>query len=269
MPNTAIIYTDGACSGNPGPGGWGSILLIDGQEIPLSGGEPNTTNNRMELTGVIRALQKLGNEPYYVTLHSDSKYVTDAINKGWLKSWKANGWTRNGEELKNAELWQQIDKLLLKHQVDFRWVKGHNGNLYNEKCDKLATTKAKEYETVCAMDTEENEREYIFAQSSLPGWGCHQTMTDAEKRRPSAVSEADETRIRSAVMAEFLPALDASLLLYHNAAYGLDYPCGAFPYCKRCNADVEHSCALAYLAERNNPESKSIASLPLSASKVR
>ena len=134
------IYTDGACRGNPGRGGWGAILVFAGRERELSGGEPMTTNNRMELLGAIRALEAL-REPCDVTLTSDSKYLTDAINKGWLESWKAKGWRKaDRSPVLNVELWQRIDELLGIHKVRFVWVHGHMGHEYNERCDVLATT---------------------------------------------------------------------------------------------------------------------------------
>lgn len=131
------IYTDGACSGNPGPGGWGAILRYGSAEKELSGGERETTNNRMELSGVISALSAL-NESCLVTLYTDSQYIEKAINEGWLRGWKAKGWKRKGGEVKNLDLWQELDALLTKHEVTFRWVKGHADNEYNNRCDALA-----------------------------------------------------------------------------------------------------------------------------------
>ncbi len=131
------IYTDGACSGNPGPGGWAAILIAGEHKKELSGGEPATTNNRMELLGVISALELL-KRPCQVTLFTDSQYIERAINDGWLRGWKAKGWRRKGGELKNIELWQRLDGLLARHEVVFRWVKGHADNEYNNRCDELA-----------------------------------------------------------------------------------------------------------------------------------
>lgn len=132
------IYTDGACSGNPGKGGWGAVLVYNGVEKELSGGELETTNNRMELTAVIEALSKL-KEPCEVTLTTDSKYVCDAINKGWLNSWKNNNWKKADKKpALNVDLWQKLLPLLETHRVEFCWVKGHNGHPYNERCDSLA-----------------------------------------------------------------------------------------------------------------------------------
>lgn len=132
------IYTDGACSGNPGMGGWGAILVYNGREKEICGSEAQTTNNRMELTAVIEALKAL-KEPCAVTLTTDSKYVCDAINQEWVYNWKRNGWRKPDKKpALNVDLWEKLLALLEKHSVKFVWVKGHNGNPYNERCDKLA-----------------------------------------------------------------------------------------------------------------------------------
>lgn len=132
------IYTDGACSGNPGKGGWGAVLVYNGTEKEMSGFEAETTNNRMELTAVIRALTAL-REPCLVTLTTDSKYVCDAVTKGWVYGWQRKGWRKaDGKPALNVDLWQQLLPLLQTHTVTFNWVKGHAGNPYNERCDALA-----------------------------------------------------------------------------------------------------------------------------------
>ena len=139
------IYTDGACSGNPGPGGWGAILLYAGQKKELSGGEAMTTNNRMELLGVITALEAL-KEPCVVALYTDSRYIVDAIQKRWVYKWRANGWMRNKDEAaKNPDLWEELLALLEKHKVTFHWVKGHADNPYNNRCDELAVAESRNY----------------------------------------------------------------------------------------------------------------------------
>ena len=136
------IYTDGACRGNPGRGGFGAILVYGKNEKELSGGEPMTTNNRMELMAAIVAMEAL-REPCDITLTSDSKYLTDAINKGWLTSWKKRGWIKADKKpVLNVELWERIDALLHYHTVRFVWVHGHQGHEYNERCDSLATAYA-------------------------------------------------------------------------------------------------------------------------------
>lgn len=142
--NEVIIYTDGACSGNPGPGGWAAILTCNGVEKELSGSEAQTTNNRMELTAVISGLEAL-KRPCRVIIVSDSSYVCNAVNKNWLKNWKAKGWKRSGGELLNVDLWQKLDSLLAVHEISFEWIKGHDGHPYNERCDTLAVGKYKKY----------------------------------------------------------------------------------------------------------------------------
>ena len=132
------LFTDGACSGNPGPGGWGAVLRYKGVEKELSGGEASTTNNRMELTAAIRGLQAL-REPCHVVLTSDSRYLVDAVEKGWLASWQRRGWKRGkNEPVLNVDLWQELLPLLELHEVEFVWVKGHAGHPENELCDRMA-----------------------------------------------------------------------------------------------------------------------------------
>ncbi len=139
------IFTDGACSGNPGPGGYGVILRYKGINKELSGGEACTTNNRMELTAVITGLSAL-KESCCVTLYSDSKYIIDAIQKGWAKKWQANGWMRNKKDpALNPDLWEKLLHLLEQHEVNFVWVKGHAGHPENERCDRLAVEQSQQF----------------------------------------------------------------------------------------------------------------------------
>ena len=138
------IYTDGACSGNPGPGGWAAILKFGPYEKELSGGEAQTTNNRMELLGAINGLQAL-KEPCAVDLYTDSQYLSNAINLGWLEGWKKKNWKRKDGALKNVDLWQTLDKLLQTHTVTFHWVKGHAENAYNNRCDALAVAEREKF----------------------------------------------------------------------------------------------------------------------------
>ena len=145
MKKTVEIYTDGACSGNPGPGGWGAILRYNGREKELSGGERQTTNNRMELTGVISALKAL-KEPCMVELYSDSKYVVDALEKGWAESWRKKGWIKADKKpALNPDLWETLLELTAVHTVRCHWVKGHAENQYNNRCDALAVARRDEY----------------------------------------------------------------------------------------------------------------------------
>jgi len=138
------IFTDGACSGNPGPGGWGAILRFEGREKELSGGEINTTNNRMELTAVIESLKAL-KEPCKVLLTTDSKYVSDALSLGWAEKWQKNGWKKPDKKpALNADLWEELLGLVKIHDVTLNWVKGHAGHPENERCDALAVSFYKE-----------------------------------------------------------------------------------------------------------------------------
>lgn len=142
---TVTIYADGACSGNPGPGGWGAILMYGRHRRELSGGAARTTNNRMELLGVITALETL-KEPCQVELFSDSKYVVDALAKGWARSWKARGWVKPDKKpALNPDLWERLLALCDVHQVNCHWVKGHAENAYNNRCDELAVAESAKY----------------------------------------------------------------------------------------------------------------------------
>ncbi|MDR3178935.1 MAG: ribonuclease HI [Oscillospiraceae bacterium] len=137
------IFTDGACLGNPGPGGWAAILKFKDKQKEIFGGEINTTNNRMELTAIIEAFKML-NEPCKVNLYSDSKYVCDSISKGWAKSWKLNNWKKSNNKLAlNIDLWEELLYFVEINEVEVCWIKGHAGQKENEKCDELAVKQAK------------------------------------------------------------------------------------------------------------------------------
>ena len=139
------IFTDGACSGNPGPGGWRAILRYNGHEKELSGGEGNTTNNRMDLSAVLFALSAL-KEPCKVSLTSDSKYVIDSVTKGWVWGWKKKGWKKaDGKPALNVDLWEMLLPLLSTHDVQFHWIKGHNMHPENERCDWMAVEESKKF----------------------------------------------------------------------------------------------------------------------------
>ena len=142
---TVTIYTDGACSGNPGPGGWACILSCDGVEKAASGGEANTTNNRMELSGVIEAFSLL-KEPCVVELYSDSKYVIDALSKGWVYGWQKKGWIKSDKKpAQNVDLWERLLLLVARHEVHYHWVQGHANDEMNDRCDKLAVAARHEF----------------------------------------------------------------------------------------------------------------------------
>ena len=147
------IFTDGACSGNPGPGGWGAVLRYGNREKEISGGEQNTTNNRMELTAAIEALSLL-KEPCRVTLTTDSKYVCDGMNLGWARAWRSNGWRKADKKpAQNTELWEKLLELDGYHEITFVWVRGHNGHPENERCDKLAVEFYRQFK-----ETKEDEK---------------------------------------------------------------------------------------------------------------
>ncbi len=140
-----FIYTDGACSGNPGPGGWGAVLQYNGNKKELSGGERETTNNRMELTACIEALRAL-KEPCEVKLTTDSKYVCDSVTKGWVYGWRKNGWRKSDKKpALNVDLWEKLLSELSRHKVEFFWIKGHDGHPQNERCDALAVAERKKF----------------------------------------------------------------------------------------------------------------------------
>lgn len=143
---TVTIYTDGACSGNPGPGGWGAILMYGEHRKELSGGEARTTNNRMELTAVIEALRCL-KEPCTVELWSDSKYVIDGLSKGWAKSWRMKGWVKSDKKpALNPDLWERLLDLADIHELHYHWVKGHAENAFNNRCDELAVAESRRFQ---------------------------------------------------------------------------------------------------------------------------
>lgn len=145
MKKEIKLFTDGACSGNPGPGGWGAILRYGEIEKELSGGEVETTNNRMELSAVIAGLEAL-KEPCKVLLCTDSKYVADGVMQGWAASWRAKGWRKSdGKPALNPDLWEKLLNLLEVHEVEINWIKGHNGHPENERCDKLAVMETKNF----------------------------------------------------------------------------------------------------------------------------
>lgn len=146
MKQYVVIYTDGACSGNPGPGGWAAIIKYDASTEELHGGEKYTTNNRMELTAVIEALKHLGDGKYEIDLCSDSSYVINGLSKGWVKKWNENNWIKSdAQSVKNKDLWKELLELTSKFKMHYHWVKGHGNNKYNNRCDDLAVMETKKY----------------------------------------------------------------------------------------------------------------------------
>lgn len=201
------IYTDGSCLGNPGPGGWGAIISSGEQTREISGGERDTTNNRMELLGAINGLRALITTSK-VKIVSDSKYLTDAFNKNWIISWKRNGWARSEGPLLNSDLWKELDSLTSKHSCQFEWVKGHSGHPLNERANDLAMAASK-------MQVNEASADYS-----------------------SGVAEETD---------KALVCLDKMLQLRNMEKYGLPKPCMADPWCDRCVESATFPCALAYM----------------------
>lgn len=211
----AKIYTDGSCLNNPGPGGWAAIVIVGQQEIELVGGENWTTNNRMELLGVIHGLKALKG-PHIVTVTSDSKYVTDAFNQNWIKSWKANGWARKEGELMNADLWKELDRLVSLHSCSFVWIKGHNGHEMNERANTLAQAESQKQTAMPRGFQQEPSQLNIFEDEPCPG----------------------ENHIIS--------CLDSMIHLRNTEKYGVDQPCGSDPWCDICICSGNYNCANAY-----------------------
>lgn len=213
----ATIYTDGSCIGNPGPGGWAAVILCNGKQIELSGGASDTTNNRMELMelmGLIQGLKALDKDTTGVKIYSDSQYVVRAFNDGWLKSWKRNGWKRKEGPVKNLDLWKELDKLTAQRKCTFIWVKGHNGNQYNELCDQMACAESAKYADGCG---EEDDRpaDILFSVDDI------------------------------------LAALDEVLKEAQKREHGIETPCGGMELCDYCRSDDgQFLCAKAFVRRR-------------------
>lgn len=249
-----LIYTDGSCLGNPGAGGWGAILKCGDMEKEICGGAAETTNNRMELMAVLNALSHL-KQPSDITLYSDSQYIINAFNKGWLTSWKRNGWKKgDGMPVINRDLWQTIDLLTQKHSIAWVWVKGHADNAYNNRCDKLARSTAAKYasgelpsaDTLQPQAAEPSVEEFeawegtCGEQIELPG-------LEAELQEPSIPDTKPENYDAHALLAVFdLYVQEQSML---NT--GLTHPCGAYSWCQYCREQMPVEgvpmCALALI----------------------
>lgn len=213
---TVTVYTDGACEGNPGPGGWAAVILDNGEEKRLKGAEKETTNNRMEIMAVLMALKSL-DEPCEVHIFSDSKYVINSCSK-WLSGWEKNGFTSStGEPVKNTDLWKEMSCELQKHTAVFTWVKGHAGYKYNEICDKLA----------------------VQAIAEITGKAYN-------GRGDEKYSKEDKNTL---LLKKSLAAMQGLLENLQFELEGEETPCGAFSYCRLCIKDFVFPCALAYTKE--------------------
>ena len=263
----ATIYTDGACLGNPGPGGWAAVVTVDGKgEQRLSGGAVHTTNNRMELMAVINALNALRG-PHIVSLFSDSQYVVNAFNKGWLSNWKKYGWTTpDGSPRLNSDLWKTLDKLASKHVITWTWVKGHAGNKYNEICDKMATAQAHAYESGKVDDepfvgdgideemepaTEEEYGQEVLPIPDLPEMPS-EYPPDLEMGELQPEADTDILNLPSA--GELLHIMDKFIRAKNFETVQMEKPCGLFEFCDFCDSSEPCPCARAYVTySKANP----------------
>lgn len=241
----AVIYTDGACQGNPGPGGWAAVVIKDGDKLELSGGAVDTTNNRMELLGVINGLKALPCA-HRVKLYSDSKYIINAFNEGWLASWKRNGWARRDGELKNCELWQELDKLSQRHSIAWHWVKGHAGNPNNELCDQLATRQAELFASGMGVeDTDLHAPDADMGQLWIAGTETPDESDEFDGFSP--VMGVPENRGDGFGLLDVLKAFDEFVRQYNVEQSGTEQPCGLHDFCDECPEHGENCCAMAYL----------------------
>jgi len=193
MEKEVIIYTDGACIGNPGPGGYGVVLIYDNHRKELSGGFEFTTNNRMEMMAAIVGLESL-QRPCQVKLYSDSRYLVDAITKGWAQKWRNNNWWRNkAEKALNPDLWERLLDLCDKHQVEFTWIKGHAGHSENECCDKLATSAAAEQDELPEDEGYDPDASSGKEKITAEGEPCKKCSTPVLKKIPRAKRRENQT----------------------------------------------------------------------------
>lgn len=249
----ATIYTDGSCLGNPGPGGWGAVVLVGKEIKKMSGGLPSTTNNRMELTGAINALSALRG-PHIIHLYTDSQYLVNAFEKGWLHNWKAHNWEKADGDLKNKDLWKLLDQLTAKHAITWHWVKGHAGNKYNEICDKLAVAAAQkaaqngadadlifgtEESTAKeekADETEAQQLTLVDAPNAAPNVAPGNTQDNCaalDKVRP-ILSQATVETVVSAYL-DTMWLLDRFIKDRNEKELDFVYPCGERPWCAYCS----------------------------------
>lgn len=269
------IYTDGACKGNPGPGGWAAVIIFEGKEEQrLCGGAADTTNNRMELMAVINALNALKG-PHIVELYSDSQYIVNAFTKNWLRSWKRNGWARSQGPLANKDLWQTLDKITQKHSIAWNWVKGHNGNTYNEICDTLATGQASKYEQGIpsgedepAFDIEEDNEpaanDFDYFDECEADYGqeliAMPAPTECDADEPECLKDmelSEEDKEYNREECAFLKKiLNEHIMETGKALYDMDKPCGVYEYCDYCNSKNLYPCAEAYARWKRQEEAQ-------------
>ena len=222
MPK-ALIYADGACSGNPGPGGWAAIVKTVSETRYIRGGSPSTTNNRMELTAVINGIRSLtGMMPYHIKVVSDSKYVIDAFQRGWLDNWKARNWPNA-----NPDLWQELDVLVSQHRCEWEWVKGHNGEPLNEAADRLAC-----------------EQRDLF----IRGEGSAEPTVTAVPRQAKSPA-ATEAKADIVIPGEVFHATQQLLNMLGAAETGTERPCGQYDWCELCQGEEKDACAKAFFRQ--------------------
>jgi len=242
-----VLYTDGACLGNPGPGGWAYAFVVNGkEETSRVGGAPETTNNRMELMAVINGLSGL-EKGCSLTVCSDSQYVINAFAKGWVEKWRASGWTRSGDELANRDLWQTLYLLARSYTIEWKWVKGHAGDRFNELCDQRASQAAREYA--------DRARAHVPSEREDPA----EPLAEAEPEQMALTEaakpddgEKESLKKLEGALTDTLFVLDMSLIHANKRDYGLETPCGACPWCDLCTEqmpqDGGYCCAKAYVA---------------------
>lgn len=270
----ATIYTDGSCLGNPGPGGWGAVVRVENDTRQMSGGLPRTTNNRMELTGVINALSSLRG-PHIVTLYTDSQYIVRAFNEDWVSRWKARGWAKADGELKNRDLWQLLDKLVARHSITWVWVKGHAGNKWNEVCDRLAQKAAQEAargtgaglfgaegpippepESEPPEDFTPNGQTSLLDAMDLPEDGYEPGYYDDLEDQADVVAEAEAEAQAEPAAPDLLCYLQAFMTQASERVNGISHPCGGEAWCEYCEGMEPMPgvpcCAAAYVKYVND-----------------
>ena len=246
---TYKLYTDGSCFGNPGAGGWAYVLINGQNETRRHGGHPMTTNNRMELTGVISGLKQVP-EKASVAVFTDSQYITNAFNKKWVFNWKKNGWMRNDGELKNKELWIELYNLVSRRTVSFNWVKGHNGDHYNEMCDRAATAMSEYYQNHYDGEVESFPQVHEEEQRSLFDVPVVSNLVDQSVPEIQTVEEAGPVREETgSALVEELESVYCALeqLLGLTFFRGRPHLCGSQFFCDYCGGDFEHPCAKSYI----------------------